>query len=340
VLSVLSSSFFLVSISQASSETANGVKRLVVVPDVHGDRPALEAALRLGRVPLKRSSPTEGDVTLVFLGDCPDRGPDARGCYEALESANAIRLLGNHDWLNLLGVDFKDDPATPYIREDLFARYVTDEDLKLFGGWEARKKAFSSKGDLGRSIRENFEVVALLPSAWHKRGELPPLSSAATLMVHAGIKADTALKYQRVADMAREGRQALSRSLKGDDEGLLGELLNEILQNRFLAQAKEGKVCPDLKKTLMHFGAARMVLGHTPQDTRREKIRCGGRLVLLDVAMSRWLLNPHRPEKKYHPVALEAEYQGDEGRETLSALRAIRADDTVDVPFEAAGTEL
>jgi serine/threonine protein phosphatase 1 len=72
----------------------------IAVGDIHGHRFALEDLLAqiAGEV-------AEGD-TVVFLGDYIDRGPDSKGCVDAIlefrdvVKAEVVCLLGNHeDWL-------------------------------------------------------------------------------------------------------------------------------------------------------------------------------------------------------------------------------------------------
>jgi serine/threonine protein phosphatase 1 len=72
----------------------------IAIGDIHGNLAALEDLLGQIRGELQR-----GDV-VVFLGDYIDRGPDARGCIEAILAlqqagpADVICLRGNHeDWL-------------------------------------------------------------------------------------------------------------------------------------------------------------------------------------------------------------------------------------------------
>lgn len=319
-------------VSSALFLTATAVSnRLVVIPDAHGDKVALESALALAQVPLQRSTADEDRTHVVSLGDSVDRGPDPKGCYKLLQAVQATCLLGNHDWVNLLGIAPHDDPSTPH-REDLYAPYVIEEDLGSFGGWAQRQEAFGPHGELGREIREHFNIVSILPGPWHQQRELPPLEAAATLFVHAGISWKLAQRYNSVADMAAEARRALALSLAGDDHGLLTELFDEVLQMRDLAYGRGQRTCDDLERSLAHLGAARLVVGHTPQQTRRAEVKCGGRLVLLDVAMSRWLINVHRPEQNAHPVALEARYDGNDGEEKLQSLRALYQNEVVNLP--------
>jgi len=72
----------------------------ISVGDIHGNRAALVDLLNQ-----LRREVGEGD-TVVFLGDYIDRGPDTRGCVDAILAfrrdvpAEVVCLLGNHeDWL-------------------------------------------------------------------------------------------------------------------------------------------------------------------------------------------------------------------------------------------------
>mmetsp|Transcript_11932 Transcript_11932/g.21845 ORF Transcript_11932/g.21845 Transcript_11932/m.21845 type:complete len:365 (+) Transcript_11932:115-1209(+) len=313
--------------------------RIVGVPDAHGDPQALTEALRLAGVlvPRNATSAADGGAHVISLGDSVDRGPDAQGCYKVLEDINATRLLGNHEWINLMGVDEEDDPST-LNREDLFKDYVTKDDLSMFGGWAKRRHAFSRHGKLGRSIRRNFELMAMLPSRWARADKLPPKHAAATLFMHAGITFRLASKYGSVATMASTGRQHLQRSLRGDDAGFMSDLFREVLQDRHLTGYG---VCRELRKTLKLLGAARLVLGHTPQESRRAEVKCDGRLIFLDVAMSRWLMDIDNPEPTPHPVALELVYSGATGEEMLSSMKLLYPDRAVNVaPFVGNSREL
>mmetsp|Transcript_109236 Transcript_109236/g.216943 ORF Transcript_109236/g.216943 Transcript_109236/m.216943 type:complete len:399 (+) Transcript_109236:66-1262(+) len=326
-------------------------KRLFAIPDVHGDLDALQGALRLAGVQFENVHTSAGQAkakthvmlppnsTLVFLGDLVDRGPAGPACYAQLvelakaaarnnSSSHVVRLLGNHEWLNLLGVDRRDNPNTPYVQEDLLASYVHPQELDELNGWHGRGAAFRPNGSIAEEIQREFRILALLPAPWHSQTaeQLPPVTAAATLFLHGGITASTAHRYASAAELDAEARQQLHRwGLHGDSTLLLPgrpphgtELFNELLQERMLAYGPSSTVCPELRSILAHFGAARLVLGHTPQlggnswgepqQQRRAGVHCDGRLILMDVAMSRWLLNMRRPEKSPHPAVLELSY--------------------------------
>jgi serine/threonine protein phosphatase 1 len=72
----------------------------IAIGDIHGNLPALHDVL--GQI---REELQPGD-TLVFLGDYIDRGPDSKGCIDAIlefrhdTAAEVVSLKGNHeDWL-------------------------------------------------------------------------------------------------------------------------------------------------------------------------------------------------------------------------------------------------
>lgn len=67
-----------------------GAVRYLVVSDLHGNWPALEAVLREAR----------GYEAVLFLGDAVGYYPDANRVLDWLRSVNAKGVLGNHDiWL-------------------------------------------------------------------------------------------------------------------------------------------------------------------------------------------------------------------------------------------------
>lgn len=79
---------------------ASGDMSTIAVGDIHANLPALDDILR----PL-RGEVAVGD-TIVFLGDYIDRGPDTKGCVDAIlefqqkVGASVVCLRGNHEeWL-------------------------------------------------------------------------------------------------------------------------------------------------------------------------------------------------------------------------------------------------
>eukprot|EP00929_Paragymnodinium_shiwhaense_P100701 TRINITY_DN63218_c0_g1_i1.p2 TRINITY_DN63218_c0_g1~~TRINITY_DN63218_c0_g1_i1.p2 ORF type:complete len:239 (-),score=42.24 TRINITY_DN63218_c0_g1_i1:210-869(-) len=188
-------------------------------------------------------------------------------------------------------------------------------DLESFGGsWDQRQHAFSKHGALGKMIRQGFDAITV--------EELPACKLSRTLFVHAGVSLGMVQAYAReghqdpIQLMREEGKQALLT-----DE-LETELLNEILQTRHLAGRHESNlVCQEVEEILKLAGAERLVLGHTPTPliggrAGEPLIRCGGRLLLMDVAMSRWMGGGV-------PVALQIRTRDTEEQREEGCLQAI-----------------
>jgi len=80
----------------------------IAIGDIHGNLPALRDVL--GKI-LREVS---GNDTVVFLGDYIDRGPDAKGCVDAIlrfqreVRAEIVCLRGNHeDWFLRTSCDYR-----------------------------------------------------------------------------------------------------------------------------------------------------------------------------------------------------------------------------------------
>lgn len=77
--------------------------RLAILADIHGNKPALDAALLDARA--------QGADRLIVNGDAVNRGPDGVAVLEMLLSLNAEFTLGNHDALMTLW--WNRDPEIP-----------------------------------------------------------------------------------------------------------------------------------------------------------------------------------------------------------------------------------
>ncbi|TPX30885.1 hypothetical protein SmJEL517_g05668 [Synchytrium microbalum] len=203
----------------------------------------------------------ELDTTLVQTGDVVDRGPDTkelfalmrRLTYEAPKfGSDVVALLGNHEVMNM--------------QNDL--RYVTEEDFASFGGREPRAKDFSTSGDLGQYLR-SLDLVAKVNG---------------TVFCHGGITPHWAkVGISTINQSAR--RSLFSRT---PEEGSLNPVFGADgpLWDRSYAQEDEKTICSKLTEALREMNARRMVVGHTPQ-LAGIKSRCRGRVVLIDVGISK-----------------------------------------------------
>lgn len=247
------------------------VKRVIQIPDLHGDDVLFEQAMAL--VP----GGFQDTDYIVFTGDFIDRGPNPKRCYdlgiELAKKYNVRFLMGNHDWVTVMGVD----------ASHVFATYVSPEDLQTFGGWSPRQQAFEPTGYYGQHIREDWDVIDVV-------GE----GKMRTIFVHAGLTMEIVDMYARQGvenipeAMQKHGRHML------ENEDMNTALLNIILQTRDLANMKGKEQCKALLPILKKCKAERLVLGHTPTffmggGPGQAMPKCNGRLLFTDVAMSRWM---------------------------------------------------
>jgi len=153
----------------------DGVRRVVVIADVHGAYQELLSVLREAALIDDTLRWRGGDTHLVSLGDLLDRGPDSRQVldlfmrleHEALDAGGAVHvLLGNHEVMNIAG-DLRyvsdaeyaafagnDDTA---LREAAWQRALerepgalrADFDAEFPPGYYAHRQAFSATGQYG-----------------------------------------------------------------------------------------------------------------------------------------------------------------------------------------------
>src|SRR4051794_1725639 len=83
-----------------------GIRRVVAVGDIHGDKDALVAVLKMAQVIDDEERWKGGTAHLVQVGDIPGRGPQTRAAFDLImrlekEAAGAggkfHALIGNHD---------------------------------------------------------------------------------------------------------------------------------------------------------------------------------------------------------------------------------------------------
>jgi 3',5'-cyclic AMP phosphodiesterase CpdA len=229
---------------------------VIAVGDLHGDRDATIAVLRLAGLVDTEGHWVGGGATLVQTGDVTDRGPDSRGVIALLRSlqvdaaragGRVVPLLGNHEVMNVRG-DW---------------RYVSPEDLAGYGGEAPRRQAFGPTGEDGAWLRARDSVARI--------GD--------TVFAHGGVS----------AAWARSGIDALNAAVRAGMDAtepppVLGP--DGPLWNRAYLLADEATACAELERALSALGARRMVVGHTTQRDGRIGVRCGGALQGIDTGIS------------------------------------------------------
>ena len=288
--------------SPADSAASARPRRLVAVPDLHGDLAHARRSLQLAGVlaPDDASDPDAwiagADAHLVQTGDILDRGENSIDVMDLLarlsERAAAgggevTALLGNHELMTLQG-DLSYVAREEIVRlgrENLDANKLGGEEMGTGYGlrayWTAGQmrwtKLFRSDGTQGARLRRERTLLALAGDG-----------ACATLFSHAGLRArhleahggtvDSVNAAARVAVAGDDGRRVLRSHDLFDGESPLW--------NRFYGvNEDEAAVCAELDVVLRAVGARRMVVGHTVQ-AKGMRTRCGGRLHLIDVGVS------------------------------------------------------
>ena len=237
-------------------DTWSGVERIVAVGDVHGDHAQFVKVLRVAGVVDANENWIAGKTHLVQTGDVLDRGPDSRKAMDLLmklesqaaEANGAVHaLIGNHEARVLL-----DD-----------WRYVSEGEMKAFGGEEGYRKAMSPKGKYGRWICSHSAVIKINDLVFAHAGITPPFARKSLAEINKSIRGELN---------------------KGDARGIAMDSAGP-LWDRILAMDDERLVAKDLDVVLKAYGARRMVVGHTV-STDGILTRAGGRLIRIDVGMS------------------------------------------------------
>ena len=284
------------------------LSHVVVIPDVHGDAPALLRSLWLAVVKVdnnpdlsyadfsrtfraatkknrRRPRPplsTTRSVGLVQLGDLVDRGPYSLRCISIMEVAESvlgwrvITLVGNHEIISTLGTNH------------LFVHPT--EVLRAGGSITARNAMF----DIGQPLHARMAsgMVAMARLSTGAFGGSVPYHhnrSPATLFVHGGINMGWMKRLALDGDI-ESVNAAFQTALSRVSTLSLWNNPNSPLWTRDFVDLSESDLCGSvLTRVLDNFKVARIIVGHTPQDDWVVKSRCQGRIILTDVRMSRWM---------------------------------------------------
>jgi hypothetical protein len=296
----------LVTMALAVAKTSDGddawdnVSRVVAVGDLHGDYDQFLTVLRDTGLVDEKARWTGGKAWLVQTGDRVDRGPDSRKVMdllqrlekEAKKAGGAVQaLLGNHEAMNMIGdlryvipeefAAFK-GPDSERRREALWQALLAerkkngepplgDEDRKRFEaehplGWVEHRLAFAPKGQYGEWLSRENAVI--------KIGD--------TLFLHGGISP----KY---ADFSRRDLNEKIRAELAEPDPMTALVCRDPdgpLWFRGLAQG-DPWLAPHLEAVLAKHQCRRMVIGHTVTEGNLVFPRYAGRVVQIDVGLSK-----------------------------------------------------
>lgn len=286
-----------------------GVSRVVAIGDVHGDKDALTAVLRLAGLIDSSDRWTGGTTHVVQMGDVPARGPQTRQALdllmrleqEALAAGGRVHaLIGNHeagimrgDLRNVQSAEF-DEFRTAESEKRLQADYERDvEALRRRGEWpatpaaqEAFRTAWSERRVPGWvEHREAFAPAGTYGSWILRHNAIVKVND--TLFVHGGIPP----KYAATPPSAiNEGiRRELAQPL--DVPAPLTEAVESPLRYRGLAEDEDKAPDSHVERVLAAQGVRRIVIGHTVTRTAILP-RYNARVVNVDIGLSRFYGRP------------------------------------------------
>jgi hypothetical protein len=301
---------------------AAGPQRIVAIGDIHGDLDAFVGILQRAHLVDPSGRWSGGNTTFVQTGDFLDRGPKARGVMDLLmtlqrdatrQSGRVIVLMGNHEAMNIYG-DLR------YVTDSDYSSFAHDNtDAKTAGrhkgayssrppGFVERCEAFDVDGRYGKWIRGLPAVARLNDSIFLHGGISPDLAGWTIEKINEAVSSEIksfdaykqfmvekkiALPCNTLDELTNAARAALEKAKGKEAENLKGFLgyggwlsiaENGPLWFRGYAQWTDDEGAPQIQRLTDAFGAARFVVGHTPQAGQIIS-RFGGKVFLIDTGM-------------------------------------------------------
>lgn len=300
----------------------SGYSQLVVIPDVHGDDVGTLRSLWLGFTKadgsdiayedfVARFGPMDDideltlgqrqtsypplsvrrDIAFVQLGDLVDRGPHSEKCIWIVSQIEhvigwpVLSLLGNHEIMGMI-------PGEA-------GRFLHEAELDTYRGLLFREEVFANDGHVGEYLIDNYSTFLRFGGGL----------DSSTLFVHGGVDFEfiheSFGEYPSVYELNNTYEMVLQSGYP-EDVTLLNTEKSPVW-TRIIAEEPENIACPLVDEILRRFRVAQIVVGHTPQTSRRVQTRCGNKLVLADVMISRWMFVGPVDESVYengNPMAL------------------------------------
>jgi hypothetical protein len=286
-----------------------GVRRIVAVGDVHGDKDAFAAVLKMAGLIDAGERWCGGDAHLVQMGDIPARGPQSRQAYDMLmrlekEAAAAggklHALIGNHD-AGLIYGDLRS------VLPEEYAEFKTADSGRLLDS--AFEKELAALRAAGRLPADPGELAALKQSWFeqhppgfveHRQAFQPSgfygswirshnavIRINDSLFVHGGISPKYVYNTRNAINLT------IRRELADPDRlipGMASDTQGPLWYRR-LTESEDPALEPHVVKVLRMHQVRRMVTGHVV--TRSAIIpRFGGRVVNVDIGLSRFFGRP------------------------------------------------
>jgi hypothetical protein len=305
----LSSSLALAAPSPAFQDDWQGIQRVVAVGDIHGDKDAFAAVLRMAGLIDTQERWIGGKTHMVQIGDIPARGPQTRKAFdlimrlarEADSAGGKVHpIIGNHD----AGVVYGDLRNT--LPEEYAEFRTADSEARLLKALNQELELRRSRGRLPASATD-VEAVKKLWLAEHPPGFVEHREAFGpsghygswirrnnaiirindTLFVHGGISPKYALRNRSSLN------QAVRRELEDPDRLLPGTVTDPQGPLRYRGMVEEAGPALEshVRRVLRSWGVRRIVLGHTVTQSVILPL-FGSRVVNIDLGLSRFYGRP------------------------------------------------
>jgi hypothetical protein len=194
-----------------------------------------------------------------------------------------VMLNGNHESLNVCG-DFRYVTPGGFREAAAAAGLRGDRAASLDAQLRARLALYSPGGPIARELAANPTVLVINGTTVFAHGGLLPAHVTYGL---ARLNADVSawMRGDRLPDGAHAPPPFLAM---GDASSVMWN--RSVGKERFGSAYERHHACAGAGAALDALGAARLVVGHTPQ-LGGANCECGGRVWRLDVGMSRGVLN-------------------------------------------------
>jgi len=262
------------------SSNDNEYKRIVVVGDLHGDYEKAVKVLRHANLIDRKNNWIATDTILIQMGDLTDRGDDGKKNLDlfikireqAKKYGGIVYILyGNHEIYNMKGNHF----------------FTSYKDIKNYGGLEKFEKAFSMEGKYGQFIRKEMNLTMIIDDTMYSHaGVLPEYAEMGIDYINnrAHEILTSAPSFDELYKLVIE---------EGGEHPLYSDPVLDDMKSpmwlRDYAEKPEEKICPLVEKTLEISNTKRLIVGHNVQPYGHINTRCQGKLILVDIGMSRCL---------------------------------------------------
>jgi Calcineurin-like phosphoesterase len=306
------------SLAKDAASTWTGVRKVVVVGDLHGDYENFEKIIRGTGLVDHALHWTAGDTHFVQTGDIMDRGPDPKKILDVLMSLEAEAeaaggkvhvLLGNHEELNIGGVIFR---YPDYLTVDQFTSFLPER-------YQRRQERELEKSlNIARARGDRTPPETLAEEFWNALKNDPVaqreylinfnnkygkwllrrkiiIKINETVFVHGGISEAFSLwGLEKINDLYRKELSDIQKALVYGEPTYPAKIElayrgDGPLWYRDLATVPEPDMREELDRILANLGARHLVIAHTPRTavTIAEMKRFDGKVWIVDTGISK-----------------------------------------------------